>query len=82
MGRRHLSPLVSGLVVSPATWFLALLGFITELRVVPAEGVLGLQRVGGGGAVSAAIPGETAVSARAVCSEGGNEFSEACHFRS
>jgi len=70
---------VSGLVVSPATWFVALLGFITELRVVPAEGVL---RVGGGGAVSAAIPGETAVSARAVCSEGGNEFSEACHFRS
>jgi len=80
VGWKHLSPLVSGLVVSPATLFLALLGCFTELHVVPAEGVLGLQRVGGGRAVSAAIPGETAASARAVCSEGGHAFSEACHF--
>ena len=80
MDRKYLSPLVSGLVVSSATWFLAPLGLFTELHVVPAEGVFGLQRVGGGRAVSVAIPGETAASARVVCSEGDHAFSEACHF--
>ena len=52
-GRKHLSPRVSGLGVSPVAGLPALLSSFPKLFVVPAErGWLG---VGGGGAVACCI---------------------------
>ena len=38
-GRRHLSPLVAGLLVSPAAGLLALVSIVTISAMIPAEGV-------------------------------------------
>ena len=55
-GRRHLSPRVSVLGVSPVAGLPALVGGFTKCCVVPAEAVLGWLRSCGGGAVWASRP--------------------------
>ena len=62
-GRKHLSPRVSGLGVSPIAGLLALLSSFPKLLVIPAEGCLGLLGVGGGGAVAS---GDAASSSRGM----------------
>ena len=59
VGRRHLSPRVSGLGVSPAAGFLAFLSSFSELAVVPTEPgglCILVSSVLGGGAARATVP--------------------------